>query len=58
MEPLQRRGSPYYHPSESPQLAIKISDLRRNLEALFRPRLKIGVRKLGKPAPLKLLAIA
>ena len=38
--------------------AVPVSDLRRNLEALLCPRLKVGVRKFGKLAPLKLLAVS
>ena len=36
--------------------AVAVSDLCRNLEALFSPRLKVGVPKFGKLTPLKLLA--
>ena len=35
-----------------------VSDPRRNLEALFCPRLKVGARKFGKLTPLKLLAVS
>ena len=35
---------------------VSVSNLRRNLEALLGPRLKVSVRKFGKLAPLKLLA--
>jgi hypothetical protein len=41
-------------PSDRP--AVTVSDLRRNLVALFSPRLKVIIRKFGKLAPLKLLA--
>jgi hypothetical protein len=37
---------------------VAISNLRRNLEALFRPRLKVSARKFGELAPLKLLAVS
>jgi hypothetical protein len=39
-------------------LTVAIGNLRPNLEALFCPRLKVGVRKFGKLAPLKLLAVS
>src|SRR6267378_6831037 len=39
------------------QSIVSVSNLRRNPEALFCPRLKVGVRKLGELAPLKLLPI-
>ena len=38
--------------------AVTVSDLRRNLETLLRPRLKAGARKFGELAPLKLLAVS
>ena len=38
--------------------SIAVSDLRRNLEALFCPRLKGSARKLGKLTPLKVLAVS
>jgi hypothetical protein len=34
---------------------VTVSNLRRNLETLFSPRLKAGVRKFGKLTPLKRL---
>ena len=37
---------------------IAVSDLRRNLEALLSPRLKVGACKFSKLAPLKLLAVS
>jgi hypothetical protein len=37
---------------------VTVSNLRRYLEALFSPRLKVGVRKFGKLTPLKLLAVS
>jgi hypothetical protein len=37
---------------------ISISNLRRNLEALLCPRLKVGARKFGELASLKLLAVS
>ena len=33
-----------------------VSNLRRNLETLFCPRLKVAVPKFGELSPLKLLA--
>jgi hypothetical protein len=47
---------PAFRTSDRP--AVAISDLRRNLEALFCPRLEITVRKFGKLTPLKLLAVS
>ena len=38
--------------------AVAVSDLRRNLEALFSPRLKVSARKFGELTPLKLLAVS
>jgi len=35
-----------------------VSDLRRNLVALFCPRLKVSARKLGELNPLELLAVS
>ena len=49
--PIVAFGNPY--PS-----TVTISNLRRNLEALFSPRFKVGVRKFGKLTPLKLLAVS
>jgi hypothetical protein len=37
---------------------VTVSDLRRNLVALFSPRLKVSARKFGKLTPLKLLAVS
>jgi len=37
---------------------VPVGHLHRNLEALFGPRLKLGVRKFVEPAPLKLLAVS
>jgi hypothetical protein len=36
--------------------AVAVSNLRRNLETLFGPLLKVSVRKFGELTPLKLLA--
>jgi hypothetical protein len=38
--------------------AVTVSNLGRNLETLFSPRLKVGTRKFGELAPLKLLAVS
>jgi hypothetical protein len=38
--------------------AVAVHDLRRNLEALFCPRLKVGIRKFGELIPLKCLAVS
>ena len=35
-----------------------VSDPRRNLEALFCPRLKVNARKFGELNPLKLLPVS
>jgi hypothetical protein len=43
------------YPNPSP---VAVRDLRRNLEALFCPRLKVIVRKFGELTPLKLLAVS
>ena len=43
------------NPNPSP---VAVSNLRRNLEALFSPRIKVGVRKFGELTPLKLLAVS
>jgi hypothetical protein len=37
---------------------VTISDLRRNLETLLGPRLKVGVRKFGELTPLKLMRVS
>jgi hypothetical protein len=37
---------------------VTVSNLRRNLEALLCPRPKVGARKFGELAPLKLLAVS
>jgi hypothetical protein len=36
---------------------VAASDLRRNLEALFGPRLEVGFRNCGELTPLKLMAV-
>jgi len=38
--------------------AVTVSNLCRNLEALFGPRLKAGARKFGELGPLKFLAVS
>jgi hypothetical protein len=55
LEQLEDRDSPSFHLSESRAVPIEISDLCRNLVALFRP---VGAGKFGKLAPLKLLAVS
>jgi len=37
---------------------VKVSELCRNLETLFCPRLKVSTRKLGELIPLKLLVVS
>src|SRR5262245_61481148 len=39
------------------ELTVSISNLRRNLEALFRP-LKVSARQFGELFPLKILAVS
>jgi hypothetical protein len=38
--------------------SITVSNLRRNLEALFHPRFKVSARKFGELAALKLLPVS
>jgi hypothetical protein len=45
-------------PRTPDKLTIAVSNLRRNLEALLCPRLKVGARKFGKLALVKLLAVS
>src|SRR4030095_7895656 len=47
---------PAFRNPYSPSVAV--SNLRRNLEALFCPRLKISARKFGELAPPKLLTVS
>ena len=61
----RKRRSRYDHsavhiatPRNPYPLTVTISKLRRNLEALFSPRLKVGVPKLGELTSLKLLAVS
>jgi hypothetical protein len=37
---------------------VSVSDLRSNLEAFLRTRLKVSAGKFGKLAPLKLLSVS
>src|SRR5262245_65517235 len=53
-----RRAVPDSSPRVSNVSPVAISDLRRNLEVVFCPRLKSCTRKFGKLAPLKSLAIS
>ena len=57
-ERLRPSRSPASHPSESQLPTVPISDLRRNLETLPSPRLKVRACKFSDLAPLKLVAIA
>ncbi len=57
--PLSARASPMVEKSLFPPLGIPISfvtlsNRRGNLEALFSPRAKVGARKFGELARLKL----
>src|SRR5262245_49069551 len=49
---------PISTPRRTDSPAIPVSDLRRNLEALLSPRLKLGVYNFRELAPLKLLAVS
>jgi hypothetical protein len=51
---VQSLFSPLAIPIRPP---LRVSNLRRNLEALLSPRIKVSARKFGKLAPLKLLAV-